>query len=325
MTRCKGVVGVFALITAFAAFATVSILTGPREAFAAEAAKPAAKAATQPRPFSSPEEAMESFASVMKAGDVPKLKAILGSEGTAILESGDPVSDKEARERFSAAYAESHKIEHRGRAKAWILVGKDDWPLPIPITKRGSAWYFDTHAGKEELINRRIGRNELSVIKAMLAYVDSQQEYRSRNPLNDPLPQYAQKFASTEGKRDGLYFPTQAGEKPSPLGPLFDARRAKGYVPDEGGKPAPYHGYHYKILKMQGPKAPGGAYDYVVNGKMIGGFALVAYPAQYRNSGVMTFIVNHDGVVYQKDLGSKTAEVARQMTRFNPDETWKRL
>jgi hypothetical protein len=267
---------------------------------------------------------MESLASAMKAGDIAKLKGILGSEGAALLESGDPIADKETRERFSAAYAESHKIELRGLAKAWIVVGKDDWPLPIPLTKRGSAWYFDTRAGKDELINRRIGRNELSVIKAMQAYVDAQQEYRSRNPENDRLPHYAQKFVSSEGKRDGLYFPTKAGEKPSPLGPLFDARRAKGYVPDQGGRPPPYHGYYYKVLRAQGSKAPGGAYDYVVNGKMIGGFALVAYPAQYRNSGVMTFIVNHDGVVYQKDLGPKTAEMAQKMTHFNPDETWKR-
>jgi hypothetical protein len=293
-------------------------------AAAAEAAKAPAKAATLPRPFGSPEEAMESFALAVKAGDVAQLKAILGSEGTALLESGDPIADRETRERFSAAYAESHKIEYRGLAQAWITVGKDDWPVPIPMAKRGSAWYFDARAGKEELLNRRIGRNELSVIKALLAYVDAQQEYHGRNPENDRLPHYAQKFVSSEGQRDGLYFPTKVGEKPSPLGPLFDARRAKGYVPDEGGRPAPYHGYYYKILKGQGSKAPGGAYDYVVNGKMIGGFALVAYPARYRNSGVMTFIVNHDGVVYQKDLGSKTAELAQKMTQFNPDETWKR-
>jgi hypothetical protein len=309
---------------AVAAFDTGLILPGTRVAAAAEAAKAAAKPATQPRPFGSPEEGMESFASAMKAGDIAQLKTILGSEGTALLESGDPMADSETRERFSAAYAESHKIQYRGLAQAWITVGKDDWPLPIPIAKRGSAWYFDARAGKEELLNRRIGRNELSVMKALLAYVDAQQEYRARNPENDRLPHYAQKFVSSEGQRDGLYFPTQAGEKPSPLGPLFDARRAKGYIPDDGGKPAPYHGYYYKILKRQGSKAPGGAYDYVVDGKMIGGFALVAYPARYRNSGVMTFMVNHDGVVYQKDLGSKTAELAQKMTQFNPDETWKR-
>jgi hypothetical protein len=318
----KRFVGVFILMWVIGA---VPIGTVPSVASAADAAKPASKGATQPRPFGSPEEAMESLASAVKAGDVAKLKAIIGSEGAAILESGDPIADNDTRERFSAAYAESHKLEYRGIAKAWIVVGKDDWPLPLPIAKRGSAWYFDGRAGKEELLNRRVGRNELSVAKAMLAYVDAQQEYRSRNPEKDRMPHYAQKFVSSEGKRDGLYFPTTAGEKPSPLGPLFDARRAKGYVPDEGGRPAPYHGYYYRILTAQGSKAPGGAYDYVVNGKMIGGFALVAYPAQYGNSGVMTFMVNHDGTVYEKNLGKDTAALAQKMTHFNPDGTWKRL
>jgi hypothetical protein len=267
---------------------------------------------------------MEAFAAAMKAGDVASLKAMLGAAGNALLESGDPVVDKETRERFAAAYAESHKLEERGLAKAWIVVGKDDWPLPIPLLKRGAAWYFDAQAGKEEVLNRRIGRNELSVAQAMLAYVDAQQDYYARNPQKDKLLQYAQKFVSSKGKRDGLYFATAAGEKASPLGPLFDVRRAQGYTPDEGGTPPPYLGYYYRILKGQGPKAPGGAYEYVVNGKMIGGFALVAYPATYGNTGVMTFMVNHDGVVYEKNLGPKTATIAQQMTRFNPDETWKR-
>jgi hypothetical protein len=298
-----------------------------KNGFAAEqAGKPAAKQTVKPQPFPSAEQAMTALAEAVKAHDNARLKTILGSEGAAILESGDPVEDKAMRERFTKAYDESHRLEHRGmtKTKAWIVVGKDDWPVPIPVFKQGSAWYFDARAGREELLNRRIGRNELSVAQALLAYVDAQREYHSRNPQGDPMPQYAQKFVSSDGKRDGLYFPTKAGEKPSPLGPLFDARRAN-YVPDQGGRPPPYHGYYYKILKSQGARAPGGAYDYVVNGKMIGGFALVAYPAQYGNSGVMTFIVNHDGVVYQKNLGSDTAAVAQKMTQFNPDGTWKRL
>jgi hypothetical protein len=321
--KAKRPLAALALLVLFTAFG--GMMPATSIAGAAEGTQGAAKGATQPRPFATPEEAMESFAAAAKAGNVAKLKAILGSEGRAILESGDPIADRETRARFTAAYDESHKIEYRGRAKAWVQVGSDDWPLPIPITKRGSAWYFDARAGKEELLNRRIGANELAVSKAMLAYVDAQQEYYARNPENASLPQYAQKFVSSEGRRDGLYFPTKAGEKPSPLGPLFDARRAKGYVPDEGGRPAPYHGYYYRILKAQGARAPGGAYDYVVNGKMIGGFALVAYPAQYGNTGVMTFIVNHDGVVYQKNLGANSAAVAQKMTQFDPDKTWKRL
>ncbi|MGZ9006347.1 MAG: DUF2950 domain-containing protein, partial [Burkholderiales bacterium] len=286
--------------------------------------KQSTKQATKQRPFGSPEEAMEAFAASMKAGDVASLKAMLGPAGAAILESGDPVVDKETRARFAAAYAESHKVEERGLAKAWIVVGKDNWPLPIPVVKRGSAWYFDAQAGKEELLNRRIGRNELSVVQAMLAYVDAQQEYYARNPQKDKLLQYAQKFVSSKGKRDGLYFPAAAGEKPSPLGPLFDVGRAQGYTPDEGGTPSPYLGYYYKILKRQGLKAPGGAYDYVVNGKMIGGFALVAYPATYGNTGIMTFMVSHEGVVFEKNQGPNTAEIAQKMTLFNPDATWKR-
>jgi hypothetical protein len=297
-------------------------------AFAATEQSPAksAKRVVKPQPFPSAEEGMSAFAAAVKAHDLARLKAILGSEGTVILESGDPVEDKAIRERFTKAYEESHKLEHRGmtKSKAWIVVGKDDWPVPIPLYKAGSVWYFDAKAGREELINRRIGRNELSAAQAVLAYVDAQNDYYQVNPQKEPLLQYAQQFVSSDGKRDGLYFPTKAGEKPSPLGPLFDARRAKNYVPDEGGTPPPYHGYRYRILKSQGPQAAGGAYNYVVNGKMIGGFALVAWPAQYGSSGVMTFMVNHDGVVYQKNLGPKTGEIAQKMTQFNPDKSWER-
>ena len=311
------------LITLLVAGAYLATFSLPGFAATSEsAAKPAKR--VQPQPFPSPEAGMEALAGAVKAHDLAKLKSILGSDGEVILESGDPAEDKATRERFMVAYADSHKIQERGLAKAWILVGKDDWPLPVPLVKRGSAWYFDARAGKQEVINRRIGRNELSTMQAVLAYVDAQRDYYARNPQNDKILQYAQKFISSEGKRDGLYFPTKAGEKPSPLGPLFDARRAAGYVHDDGSKPGPYHGYRYRILKAQGPKAQGGAYDYVVNGKMIGGFALVAYPAVYGNSGVMTFIVNHDGVVYEKNLGPNTAAIAQKMSRFDPDDTWRR-
>jgi hypothetical protein len=282
-------------------------------------AKPVAK----PKSFASAEHAMSEFAQAIAAGNLPLLRSMLGQEGDAILKSGDPVEDREARERFSQAYAESHKLEYRNDSSAWIVVGTDEWPFPIPIVKRKEAWYFDAKAGKSELLNRRIGRNELHTMQSVLAYVDAQQEYYLRNPDNDPLLHYAQRFVSTPGKRDGLYFPTKPGEKPSPLGPLFDARRAQGYVSQEGGKPAPYHGYQYRILKGQAAQAPGGGYSYVVNGKMLGGFALVAYPATYGNSGVMTFLVNHDGVVYEKDLGPDTVAIAQKMNRFAPDGTWR--
>ena len=305
------------------AYAPAGSTTAPAGSTTAPAGSASSAASTKQIPFTTPEEATEALANAVKAGNVGRLTRILGPEGRTILESGDPVEDKATRERFSRAYAESHRLD-RGVASTWILVGKDDWPLPIPLVKRDSAWYFDARAGKEELLNRRIGRNELSTIQAVLAFVDAQQEYYSRNPQNDKLLHYAQKFVSSPGKRDGLYFPTKGGEKPSPLGPLFDARRAAGYVQAEGGAPAPYHGYYYRILRAQGPKAPGGAYDYVVNGQMMGGFALVAYPARHGNSGVMTFLVNHDGVVYEKNLGPDTAAIAQKITRFNPDDGWKR-
>jgi hypothetical protein len=317
------------LISAFVvlglAMACAQLALTSRMSFAAaeDGKQKASTQAAKPRSFATPELAMQALAAAVKAGDMTTLRALLGTRGEAVLDSGDPVEDKASRERFTAAYEEAHKIDEKG-AKAWIVVGKDEWPLPIPLLKYGSAWYFDARQGKEELLNRRIGRNELYTIQSVLAYVDAQQDYYQRNPQNDKLLQYAQKFISSSGKRDGLYFPTKAGEKPSPLGPLFDARRAAGYVDDAGGKPAPYHGYYYKILKGQGPKAAGGAYDYIVNGKMIGGFALLAYPATYGNSGIMTFMVNQDGVVYEKNLGPKTAAAAQKITRFNPDETWTR-
>jgi len=229
-------------------------------------------------------------------------------------------SFQDDRERFVRAYGEANRIARQGDAKAVLMVGKDEWPLPIPIVKVGAGWRFDTKEGKEEILNRRIGRNELSAMQAVLAYVDAQREYYLRNPQGDKLLHYAQKFTSSPGKRDGLYFPTKAGEKPSPLGPLYASAKAEGYAKGDDA----YHGYHYRIIRGQGASAPGGAYDYVVQGRMIGGFALVAWPASYGNSGVMTFIVNHDGLVYEKDLGQDTAAAVKKITRFNPDKSWKR-
>ena len=281
----------------------------------------AAKQAPHAKGFASPQEGMEAFAAGVKSHDVAALRSILGPAGDAILRSGDSVADRQMRERFTAAYDQAHKVEQR-EARAWIVVGKDGWALPIPLVQQGEQWYFDSNAGKEEVLNRRIGRNELSAIQAVRAYVDAQQEYYAGNPQNDKLLQYAQRVVSSPKKRDGLYFPTKDTERPSPLGPLFDGRAAE--LSASAGKPQPYYGYHYRILKGQGRNAPGGAYDYVVNGKMIGGFGLVAYPATYGNSGIMTFIVNHDGVVYEKDLGPNTAAIAQKITRFDPDETWQR-
>lgn len=281
-------------------------------------------AAAKQQTFSSPEEGVQALIDAAKNNDTASLLQILGPEAQAFINTGDPVSDRASRARFVESYEEAHTLLQSGDTQVILQVGKDTWPFPIPLVKDNPSWRFDSKVGKEEILNRRIGRNELDVIQVCLAYVDAQREYYMRNPQRVALLQYATKFMSTKGKRDGLYWETTAAEPPSPLGPLLVRARSEGYNPI-AGKPTPYHGYYYKMLTGQGPKAPGGAYDYVVRGKMIGGFALVAYPAQYGSSGIMTFIVNHDGVVYEKDLGPNTPALARAMTKFNPDETWKKL
>jgi hypothetical protein len=251
--------------------------------------------------------------------------AIFGPAGKEIISSGDKVEDKAAGERFVKAYEAMNKLEKETDSKMTLVVGEEEWPFPVPIVKKGEGWLFDTIAGKEELLNRRIGRNELNTIQVCLAYVDAQREYAMKDQDGDGLLAYAQKFWSTKGKKDGLYWEAKEGEEQSPLG-LGAARAVReGYAPGKSGdKPSPFHGYFYRILKTQGKNAPGGAYDYVVKGKMIGGFALVAYPAEYGSSGVMTFIVNHDGVVYEKDLGPETGKIASAITKFDPDQTWKK-
>ena len=283
-----------------------------------------AQSAAAQKSFTSPEEAVKELAAAAKANNRKAMLALLGSGAKDVIYSGDAVADRAALERFANGFDEGHKLETSGDAKAILTVGKDDWPFPYPIVKTTAGWRFDARQGGEELLNRRIGRNELSVIQVAQAFVDAQREYYLRDPDRDKLLQYAQKFFSTKGKKDGLYYPTAEGEQPSPFGPLAGKAQAEGYKHGESAKPAPYYGYYYRILKAQGPDAPGGAFDYVVRGKMIGGFAMVAYPASYRASGVMTFIVNQDGVVYEKDLGPKTSEIARKMTKFNPDATWKK-
>jgi len=298
-------------------------------ALAAAATFSAASAgATTPAPkqqsFGSPDEAAKALMTAVKAHDEKAVLGVLGSGAKSVINSGDKVADRAAREKFAAAYDEANKFEMQGDAKAVLSVGKDAWPFPIPLVKADNAWRFDAKQGAEEILNRRIGRNELSTVQSLGAYVDAQREYYLANPAKDKLLQYAQKVVSSKGKRDGLYYPTREGEAQSPLGKLFASATAAGYKADAEGKPIPYHGYYFRILKAQGPDAKGGAYDYVARSKMIGGFAMVAYPATYGNSGIMTFIVNHDGTVFEKDLGPKTAEAAQKMAKFNPDGTWKK-
>lgn len=292
-------------------------------AFSATAAGATAATATQ-QTFGSPDEAVKALMVAVKAHDPKAMFAVLGAGSRKVIDSGDKVADHNGREKFAAAYDEANKIEMQGDAKAVLSVGKDAWPFPIPVVKAGDAWRFDAKQGAEELLNRRIGRNELAAIQALGAYVDAQREYYLLNPTKDKLLHYAQKVVSTQGKRDGLYYPTKEGEQPSPLGRLFASASAAGYKADAAGKPVPYYGYYYRVLKGQGADAKGGAYDYVAKGKMIGGFAMLAYPASYGNSGVMTFVVNQDGVVYEKDLGPNTAAAAQKVTKYNPDGTWKK-
>jgi hypothetical protein len=272
--------------------------------------------------YKNPEEAVGALAAAAKSGDVKTIEAILGPGSREIVASGDEVADRSAREAFLAAYETKHQTI-ADRDKAVLLIGQDEWPFPIPLVRQNDRWKFDVAAGREEVLMRRIGRNELSAIQVCLAYVAAQDEYATLDPQKDAPRGYAQRIVSSAGKKDGLYWPAQSGDQQSPLGELAAAAAAEGYK--AGSSPTPFHGYYYKVLKAQGPKAPGGAFDYVVRGNMMGGFALVAYPAQYGNSGVMTFLVNHQGVIFQKDLGPATAQIASQMTAFNPDQTWTKV
>jgi len=271
----------------------------------------------------SPEEVYKAFVDAMRAGDRPAMLKMLGPEAADVVASGDNVSDKATWRRFVEKYDQAHKLE-AGGGKVVLLVGSDDFPMPIPIVPEAEGWRFDTQAGREEILARRVGRNELDTIQVCLAYVDAQREFYGLGTGSGGMLQYAQKFTSSPGKHDGLYWPTKPGERPSPLGTLAARARAEGY----GGKQVaegqlrPYHGYVYRILTAQGPDAPGGAYDYVARGHMIGGFALVARPAAYGDSGVMTFMVNHDGKVFQKDLGEATPRIVGAMKVFNPDSSW---
>jgi Protein of unknown function (DUF2950) len=273
--------------------------------------------------FKTPQAAASALLAAAKSGAKKDALKVFGPDGEQIISSGDPVNDQNQRNKFADAYGAKHQIEDEGGGKAVLIIGEKGWPFPVPLVKVHGGWRFDTDAGLEEILFRRIGHNELDTIQTCLAYVDAQNDYAQLTRSSGGLAAYAQRFISQPGLRDGLYWPTQPGENPSPLGDLAANAAAEGY--NVGGGRAPYHGYYYKILTSQGPAASGGAYDYVVRGTMIGGFALVAYPAAYRNSGVMTFQVNQDGTVFQKDLGPDTAKLAEAMTQFNPDDTWKKV
>ena len=280
-------------------------------------------AAPAQKSFDSLDDAVNAFVAAIRAADRKAIVAILGPEGKPLVSSGDDVADRAAFQRFVAEYDRAHRLEGGG-GKVVLYIGDDDFPFPIPLVPDGPRWIWDTEAGDEEILNRRIGRNELSAIEVCLAYVDAQREYYAWSPAGTAILVFAQRLASTKGKRDGLFWEAKPGERPSPLGPLVADAYAAGYRRAQGGGPTPYHGYLYRPLSAQGPDAPGGAYDFVVKGHMIGGFALVAFPASYGVSGIMTFIVSHDGVVYQKDFGPKTTQVGNAMKSYNPDRTWRK-
>ena len=277
-----------------------------------------------PRTFASADEAVQTLTNAVRADDVPQLLAIMGADGEEIISSGDENSDRQRRQRFLSLYDEKHTLVPEAADRMTLVIGKADWPFPVPLVKQGSKWHFDSEAGVEEILNRRVGENELSTIEVCKAIADAQREYALRDPDGDGIHEYARQFPSDPGKRNGLFWPTAEGEEPSPLGPLAASAVSEGYTRRAEG-PTPYHGYYFRILQGQGASAPNGALDYVVDGKMTLGFAVIAHPADYGNSGIMSFIMGPDGVVYQKDLGEETAKAAAAIKAFDPGEGWKKV
>jgi hypothetical protein len=268
--------------------------------------------------FSSPEDASNAIFTAAQSNDEKAMLDILGPEGKQIVSSGDEIEDAQSRANFVKRYQEMHRLVKEPDGTTALYIGAHNWPWPIPLVNKGDSWYFDTEAGKKEILFRRIGRNEISTIRVCQELVAAQKEFYATQHN-----EYAQKFFSDEGQHNGLYWKVAEGEPSSPIGPLVAAAVAKGYVKSADGSPTPYRGYYYLILTRQGKNGPGGAKSYIANGKMSEGFAVVAYPAEYRSSGVMTFIVNADGVVYEKDLGKKTEAVAKNMKEYNPNSGWR--
>ena len=278
--------------------------------------------ATQ-RTFASPEDAVKALAETVKKGDLDGLLAIFGPEGRELIASSDPATAQMNRRVFAVAAREQWHLEDAKPSGKTLVIGYENWPFPVPIVKAADGWRFDTAAGKEEVIARRIGRNELDAIATARAYVTAQRRYAQEGHDGKPAGVHAMKFQSDSGKQNGLYWPVARGQKRSPLGDLLAQAAEDGRASGERKQPTPYHGYYFKILTGQGPAAPGGAKNYVVKGEMTGGFALVAWPAHYDDTGVMTFIVNQDGIVRERDLGPETAAVARKMNLYNPDAGWR--
>ena len=269
--------------------------------------------------FSSPEDASNALVTAAQSNDEKAMLDILGPDGKQIVSSGDEAEDAENRANFVQRYQEMHRLVKEPDGTTVLYIGAHNWPTPIPLVNKGASWYFDTEAGKKEILYRRIGRNEMSTIRVCQELVAAEKEYYSAQHR-----EYAPKIFSDEGQHNGLYWKAADGEPPSPIGPLVAAAVAQSDVKGQGGPPTPYRGYYFRVLTRQGKDAPGGPKSYINNGKMTDGFAFVAYPAEYKSSGVMTFIVNEDGVVYQKDLGKKTDVAAKAMKEYNPDSSWQK-
>jgi hypothetical protein len=290
--------------------------------FVLAVALPMAVSAAEQRMFATPDEAVDALMAALKADDDAALIAIFGDKHKDLVVTPDRAANSAGRAKAAAAMQTYHLLEEQGADRRVLLIGDQAWPLPIPLVKAGDRWRFATEQGEDELINRRIGANERNAIVVLNAYLDAQKAYASQDRNGDGVLQYAQRLGSTAGKHDGLYWPADAdkGEELSPFGPLVaeSAAYLKGHASGD-----PYRGYHFRILTRQGKSAPGGAYGYIINGRMIAGFAMVAYPAQYGDSGVMTFIVSHNGKVFEKDLGKNSAEIGSKMTAFDPGPGWK--
>ncbi len=283
------------------------------------------RAAETTKTFASPEEAVSALAAATSTQDTNSLHSLFGPAGEE-LENPDRVQSTNELSSFTAAFNVAHRLVRQSDTQFVLEVGADFWPFPVPIVNKNSRWFFDTEAGKDELLSRRIGKNELSTIDVMRAYADAQREYASADRDGDGVLEYAQRISSSPGQTDGLYWPPELNRGLSPLGPWVAQAQTEGYfadLNDAGSGPKPFHGYLFKILKAQGKHAPGGKRDYVIKGNMTGGFALVSWPAEYGESGVMTFIVNQEGRVYQKDLGERTAKVVKQMRAYDPDPSWR--
>ena len=273
--------------------------------------------------FATPEDAVKALAEAVKAGSLEGVLAIFGPEGKELIDSSEPAIARENQQVFTVAFREKWHLEDAAPDRKTLVIGNEDWPFPVPIVKAGNSWRFDTAAGKEEVLDRRIGRNELAAIDSVHAYVTAQRRYAADGHDGKPAGLHAAKFLSDPGKQNGLYWPAVRGEKRSPLGDLVGQAASEGRQVGTSGQPAPFHGYYFRILTAQGSAAPGGAKNYIVKGELSGGFALVAWPAQYGATGIMTFIVNQDGVVREKDLGPNTDATARKMTAYNPDSSWR--